>query len=103
MLLTGVLFALFSNLFGLRMGILHAKLDWVNEAQAVKQGWSVMLTMLGCWGVILAAGALWLMWLAELVPADAFLLGFGAVLLLVNALLLRWLRTRGAERFSQLG
>ena len=102
-LLTGVLFALFSNLFGLCMGILHAKLDWVNETQAVKQGWSVMLTMLGCWGVILLAGALWLMWLAELVPADAFLLGFSAALLLVNALLLRWLRTRGAERFSQLG
>ena len=100
--LAAVLFALFCNLFGLRMGILHAKLDWVNEAQAVKQGWAVMITMFGCWGIILAVGALWMMWLAELVSADAFLLGFSAVLLAVNALLVRWLKTRGAERFSAL-
>ena len=100
--LAAVLFALFSNLFGLRLGILHAKLDWVNEAQAVKQGWAVMIAMFGCWGIIIAVGALWMMWLAELTSAAVFLLGFSAVLLAVNALLLRWLKTRGAERFSAL-
>lgn len=100
--LAAVLFALFCNLFGLCMGILYAKLDWVNETQAVKQGWAVMITMFGCWGILLAVGALWMMWLAELVSADAFLLGFSAVLLAVNALLVRWLKTRGAERFSTL-
>ena len=100
--LTAVLFALFANLFGLREGILHARLDWTNEAQAVKQGWAVMITMFTCWGIILAAGALWMMGLAELVSADAFLLGFSAVFLVLNALLVRWLKTRGAERFSAL-
>ena len=100
--LTAVLFALFANLFGLREGILHARLDWTNEAQAVKQGWAVMITMFTCWGIILAAGALWMMGLAELVSAEAFLLGFSAVFLAVDALLARWLKTRGAERFSAL-
>ena len=98
-----VLFARFANALGLREGIVHAKLDCVNEAQAVKQSWAVMLTMLVCWGVLLAAGAAWLMWLAELVSPEAFLLGFGAVLLFLDTLLLRWLQTAGAERFSRLG
>mgnify|MGYP007116223130 FL=1 len=102
-LLDSVLFARFANALGLREGIVHAKLDWSNEAQAVKQSWAVMLTMLVCWGVLLAAGAAWLMWLAELVSPEAFLLGFGAVLLFWDALLLRWLQTAGAERFSRLG
>ena len=102
-LLDSVLFARFANALGLREGIVHAKLDWSNEAQAVKQSWAVMLTMLVCWGVLLAAGAAWLMWLAELVSPEAFLLGFGAVLLFLDTLLLRWLQTAGAERFSRLG
>ena len=102
-LLDSVLFARFANALGLREGIVHAKLDCVNEAQAVKQSWAVMLTMLVCWGVLLAAGAAWLMWLAELVSPEAFLLGFGAVLLFLDTLLLRWLQTAGAERFSRLG
>ena len=101
-LAAGVLFARFVNLLGLREGVLHAKLDWTNEAQAVKQGWATMLTMLLCWGVILATGALWLMWLAELVSAEAFLLGFCAVFFALDALLLRWVKTTGAERFSHL-
>ena len=102
-LLDSVLSARFANALGLREGIVHAKLDWSNEAQAVKQSWAVMLTMLVCWGVLLAAGAAWLMWLAELVSPEAFLLGFGAVLLFLDTLLLRWLQTAGAERFSRLG
>ena len=61
-----------------------------------------MLTMLLCWGVILATGALWLMWLAELVSPEAFLLGFCAVFFALDALLLRWVKTTGAERFSHL-
>ena len=101
-LAAGILFARFVNLLGLREGIVHAKLDWTNEAQAVKQGWATMLTMLLCWGVILATGALWLMWLAELVSAEAFLLGFCAVFFALDALLLRWVKTTGAERFSHL-
>ena len=101
-LAAGVLFARFVNLLGLREGVLHAKLDWTNEAQAVKQGWATMLTMLLCWGVILAIGALWLMWLAGLVSAEAFLLGFCAVFFALDALLLRWVKTTGAERFSHL-
>ena len=82
--------------------LLDARPDWANEAQAVKQGWAVMITMFTCRGVILAAGALWRMGLAELVSAEAFLLGFPAVFLAVDALLVRWLKTRGAERFSAL-
>lgn len=88
------------NLLGLREGVLHAKLDWTNEAQAVKQGWATMLTMLLCWGVILATGALWLMWLAELVSAEAFCLASARSFFALDALLLRWVKTTGAERFS---
>ena len=61
-----------------------------------------MLTMLLCWGVILAAGAPCLMWLAGLVSPEAFLLGFCAVFFALDALLLRWVKTTGAERFSHL-
>ena len=51
---------------------------------------------------MLATGALGLMWLAELVSAEAFLLGFCAVFFALDALLLRWVKTTGAERFSHL-
>ena len=101
-LAAGVLFARFVNLLGLREGVAHAKLDWTNEAQAVKQGWATMLTMLLCWGVILAIGTLWLIWLAELISPEAFLLGFCVVFFALDALLLRWVKTTGAERFSHL-
>ena len=81
---------------------MHAKLDWTNEAQAVKQGWAVMLTMLAGWCMLIAAGALWLMWLSSLVSPQVFLLSFGALLLALDVWICRWLKTSGADRFSHL-
>lgn len=100
--LASIGFTLVINDFGLRAGILHAKLDWTNEAQAVKQGWAVMLTMLAGWGILLAAGALWLMWLAERICPQVFLLGFCGILLALDAWICQWIKTSGAERFSHL-
>lgn len=100
--LANLCFALFTNDFGLREGIVHARLDWTNEAQPVKQGWAVMLAMFAGWGMLLAAGALWLMWGAEALSARAFILGFGAVMLALDTWICHWLRTSGAERFSHL-
>lgn len=100
-LAASVLFAWFANLFGLREGIVHAKLDWTNEAQAVKQGWAVMLTMLGGWAIMLASGILWFALIDRITP-EMFLLGFCAVIFILDVLLLRWLKRKGAERFSHL-
>lgn len=100
--LASVLFTLFVNLFGLREGLLHAKLDWTNEAQAVKQSLAVMLTMFGAWGAMLALGALWLMLLSEILLPQTYLLCISLAVLALDGWLLHWLKTSGAERFSHL-
>ena len=60
-----------------------------------------MLTMLGGWAIMLAAGILWFA-LIDMITPEMFLLGFCAVIFILDVLLLRWLKRKGAERFSHL-
>lgn len=83
------------------MNLLFPKLDWVNETAAVKQGASIVLTMLiGMMAVLAALGLVVL--LSHQLPTEGALL-LPALLMAAAAFALRlWLNTRGARRFAAL-
>ena len=48
MIILTSLFQLLTSLVGLIFGLIYARLDWTNEAQVVKSGFAVVLTMVIC-------------------------------------------------------
>ena len=86
---------------GLTMNLLFPKLDWVNETAAVKQGASIVLTMLiGMTAALIALGLVVL--LSNHLPTEGTLL-LPALLIAAAAFVLRlWLNTQGARRFAAL-
>ncbi|MEG1754678.1 MAG: hypothetical protein RRZ24_07250 [Clostridia bacterium] len=74
LMVTPIVFALFSAVLGLFINLLLPKLDWKNEVEVVKQSTSVMIAkldgmmlVLGLAGVLIATGAIWLLLLSTLV------------------------------------
>lgn len=101
LLLAALSFAGFTALMGLAVNLLFPKLDAVNDMVVVKQSAAAMLSTLGGMGAALACGGLvWV--LSDTAGELPALAGCAAILLLACALLLRWLHTRGAERFMEL-
>lgn len=86
---------------GLTMNLLFPRLDWINETAAVKQGASIILTMLI--SMMAVVGALFLgMLLLRFLPEAAALVVLALVFCLVTLPLRIWLKTRGAQRFAAL-
>lgn len=87
---------------GLALGLCLPNLHWVSEAAVVKRSAASMLAMFGGW--LLAGGVLFLplILLDYAVPPLAAQGCYLAVLLGLDLLLHRWLRTRGAARFAAL-
>ena len=86
---------------GLTMNLLFPRLDWINETAAVKQGASIILTMLI--SMMAVVGALFLgMLLLQFLPEAAALVVLALVFCLVTLPLRIWLKTRGAQRFAAL-
>lgn len=95
---------LFVTVMGLINNLFKPKLNWVNEAQAVKQSASVMITMLESLGVTLIS-ALVLVALPILVPAIPFpaCAGIAAILFLITtALLYKVLKGWGVRKFASI-
>ena len=92
---------LFSGLFGLFENLRHPFFDWVNETQAVKTGMAVAVTIFGTMGLVMLPIPVFL-FLGDKVPPAAIAAGFLALVLLLDLLLWRWLRTRGEKRFLAL-
>lgn len=94
------LFAVWCANIGLICNLHHPVLDWNNEAQVVKQGISVLLTMLFCilpmfvlgiLGIVLAMINIWLAYAAVTV-----------LLLMGDALTYRYLMRGGVKRFENI-
>jgi ABC-2 type transport system permease protein len=95
-------FACLIAYFGLIFNLLHPKFDWLNEIQPVKQGFPVMITMFGSWGVFLALGLLYGFLLRHVMGPQTFLCIAAALLIAATALLHRWLVTAGVRRWDAL-
>lgn len=89
-------------LLGVVFNLLFPRLDWVNEMTAVKQGVSVLLTMLlGFLGALVPL-LIYLLWLGGAVSPVVFLAGLLVVYAAVAGALARWLAHSGSRRFAAL-
>ncbi|MBQ7063475.1 MAG: hypothetical protein IJM90_01100 [Firmicutes bacterium] len=87
---------------GLFFNLLMPSMDWTNETAVIKQSKSVLFTMLlsmAFAGVVALVGFLWAFYVMEPI---IYLCIIGAVGLVLNILLLLWLRRRGTARFESL-
>ena len=94
-------FVWLSAAFGLTMDLKRPNLTWTNEITVIKQRLTVLLAMLGGWVYAVALGLLYMMVLSGW-DAGWYLLACTALTAALTALLLRWLRTRGAALFAAL-
>lgn len=91
----------FSACLGLTLGVARANLTWTSELMPIKQSLAVTIALFGrlalrhrVRGALPLAG--WKL------GAAAYLAIVAAVTLAMTALLLRWLKTKGAQRFAML-
>ncbi len=100
-LVVAVLFITVMAEFGLFLGVKTPNLHWTNEIVPIKQSMSVMVCLFGGWALVVAlAGGYYL--LSRLVSPLIYLSGVAVLLFAISAVLLHWLRTKGAERFEKL-
>ena len=94
-------FVWLSAAFGLTMDLKRPNLTWTNEITVIKQRLTVLLALLGGWLYAAAVAALYFLVGADM-GAAWYLLACTALTAALTALLLRWLRTRGADIFAAL-
>ena len=97
-----VLFITFFSAFGLFMNLKMPNLNWTNEAIAVKQSGSVMISMFGAWIVLIALGAAYALWLIEYLDPQIYLYILIAVFLILTVVFNIWLKKRGTKIFEAL-
>lgn len=86
---------------GLAANLKLPNLTWTNETVAVKQGASVLVTMLVGWGILFALAGLYFL-AGETLGETAFLALCTALAAALALGLLTWLRRRGAAIFAAL-
>ena len=91
----------FSACLGLTLGVARANLTWTSELMPIKQSLAVTIALFGGWLYAIVFAGLYL-WQGWKLGAAAYLAIAAAVTLAVTALLLRWLKTKGAQRFAAL-
>ena len=91
----------FSACSGLTLGVARANLTWTSELMPIKQSLAVTIALFGGWLYAIVFAGLYL-WQGWKLGAAAYLAIAAAVTLAVTALLLRWLKTKGAQRFAML-
>ena len=96
-----VLIILFSAAFGVFLNLKAPNLTWKNETVPIKQSMSMVVSIFGSWGITAALCVLYFRLAGIFSPAGYALL-VAALLLVLSILLLRWIKTRGAEIFASL-
>ena len=97
-----VLFTTFFSAFGLFMNLKMPNLNWTNEAVAVKQSGSVMISMFGAWIILIALGAVYALWLIKFMDPRIFLYILIGLFLILTVVLNVWLKKRGTKIFEAL-
>lgn len=96
-----VLFCVMMACFGLAVGTARANVRWTNEMAPVKQSLPVFLALMGGWVFGLIPGAGYLI-LGDKIAFTPYLALVLAVFAVAAGLLLWWLRTKGAKKFTEL-
>lgn len=87
---------------GLVFGLRYAKLDWINDTQAVKQSIAVLFSMFGDMALVVAIALPYFLFLMGSFSPAAYLMIWTAVLIAAAALLRRRIFTKGVERYEEL-
>lgn len=98
---TPVMYAVFSSVLNTVIGVRMPLLSWTNEVAPIKQSGAVTLAIFGSWGICVVLAGLYLL-VGYRIGAAAYLLLLTVLLAAVSLLLLRWLDTRGASVFEAL-
>lgn len=100
--ITVLLFIVLMAVFGLVCNLKAPNLNWTSEMVPIKQSLSVMLALFGGWVIVLLfAGVYYL--LRMHVTAAIYLVCVNVVLLVLDVLLLGWLKRKGGRILETLG
>lgn len=93
----------FSALAGVAVNLKFPKLDWISETVPIKQGASIIITMLLNAAVVAIPGVLYFTVLGEAISAELFIGIFVLLVCILCVLLYSWLKKRGSVIFQTLG
>lgn len=96
-------FLLMTGMLGLCYNLKYYKLDWANEAQVVKRGFPVFLSMIGNYLLIALQIAPYLQWMMDVVEPEIYMLGLFAVMVAVCTVLYFVIAGWGSRRYERLG
>ena len=98
---TALSYIAFSACLGLTLGVMRANLTWTNELAPVKQSLAVAIAMFGGWAYALLLAGLYLL-LGWRIGAAVYLALVSAATIAAALALLKWLKTKGAQRLAAL-
>ena len=98
---TPLVYGVFSALFNMVIGVRMPLLNWTNETVPIKQSGSVIVALLGGWGIAVVPGGLYLL-AGYHIGAAAYLLLCTVLFAALSACMLRWLDRKGSRIFSAL-
>ncbi|MGM9578077.1 MAG: hypothetical protein ACI3VS_01720 [Evtepia sp.] len=98
---TAAAFVVLTAAFGLFLNLNMPNLNWTSEIIPIKQSMGVMIALFGGWVLVAALAGLYYL-VARLLGPLAYLLCAAVLLAVLSALLLRWIRTKGAAIFEAL-
>ena len=101
-LIAPVFFVMLTSNIGLICNLKNPRFDWINEMQVVKQGISVLLSMLFSFLLVAVPGALYFVVLAGKINSSVFLVAFTLLLSGGWFVSRNWIASRGAEIFDSL-
>ena len=92
----------FTAFLGVFFNLKFPKLDWINETQPVKQGASVIFTLLASMAAVSIPVLLYMFLLASFIPAALFVIIYTAYFAALSFALYRFICTKGAKIFREL-
>lgn len=101
-ILLPAVFNTFIALLGIVVNLRFPKFDYINETAAIKQGMSTVICMFGSMAVVLVLGLVYALALATAVAPTAYLMGCTVLLVVICALMWRYLGRGGSARFASL-
>lgn len=101
MLIIPLMFGILCACAGLALNLKNPNLKWSNETVVVKQGLNIFVMLVGGWIVILVLAGIYA-FVGRFIGELIFLIICLAIMTVCSVLLLKWLKYRGSQIFSQL-
>lgn len=99
MVITPIVYVIFTGLFGLSLNILMPNLHWTSETTPLKTAMNVFITMLINLAIpVVALGILF----ATGIDATLYIIVFTILFIVIDVLLLQWIKTKGVRIFATL-